>query len=358
MAQSTRQSSVLRGSVPWPGNRPIVASRVALATIAIGFVVGQAAGVRLGLTTQAAIYLFGMVALNLPHGGYEHFNNIRQRGLTFQWRYVVEYLALVAGFITLFALAPVAGLALAILVAVLKGGYGGLHVMDAETGSGHLRTPIQRHLAALVRGGVVMAVPIVAWPGTFETFSAYMVNIFQPGGLEPFAQYFAITRPLIGIGFAALAVAHVGLGYLRRDGTRSWLVDAAETALLIAFFAVVPVVVAVGLYFPLWYSMRQVGRHVSIEDDVPEQGGVLTPFLESDDPRVIALTAWGVLIAGSIATAGVVGTILFVASEPLGGAPLLPGLVAFWSISISIIALPHVVVGSFMDRERGIWYVP
>lgn len=358
MSLGNYQWSVLDVRSGWPGNRPIEVSRTALAAIAIGFLALRAIGVELGLTLQAAIYLFGMVALNLPHGGYEHFNNIRQRGLTFQWRYVVEYLAIVAGFIGLFALAPVAGLALAILVAVLKGGYGGLHVMDAETGSGHLRTPLQRHLAAFVRGGVVMAVPIGAWPGTFETFSAYMVNIFQPGGLEPFTQYFAITRPLIGIGFATLAIAHVGLGYLRRDGTRSWLVDAGETALLIAFFAVVPVVVAVGLYFPLWYSMRQVGRHVAIEDDVPEQGGVLTPFLESDDPRVIALTAWGVLIAGSIATAGVVGTIFLVANNPLGGAPLLPGAVAFWSISISIIALPHVVVGSFMDRERGIWYVP
>ncbi|CCQ32651.1 putative beta-'-dioxygenase Brp protein [Halorhabdus tiamatea SARL4B] len=358
MSLGNYQWSVLDVRSGWPGNRPIEASRTALVAIAIGFLALRAFGVELGLTLQAAIYLFGMVALNLPHGGYEHFNNIRQRGLTFQWRYVVGYLALVAGFVGLFALAPVAGLALAILVAVLKGGYGGVHVMDAETGSGHLRTPIQRHLAAFVRGGVVMAVPIVAWPGTFETFSAYMVNIFQPGGLEAVGRYFAITRPLIGLGFATLAIAHVGLGYVRRDGTRSWLVDAGETALLIVFFAVVPVVVAVGLYFPLWYSMRQVGRHVAIEDDVPEQGGVLTPFLESDDPRVIALTAWGVLIAGSIATVGVVGTIFLVANDPLGGAPLLPGAVAFWSISISIIALPHVVVGSFMDRERGIWYVP
>ncbi|MFB6128313.1 MAG: Brp/Blh family beta-carotene 15,15'-dioxygenase [Halorhabdus sp.] len=358
MSLRNHQWSVFDIRPAWPGNRPIEASRAALVAVAVGFLTLRVFGIHLSLTVQAAIYLFGMVALNLPHGGYEHFNNIRQRGLTFQWRYVAAYLGLVAGFIGLFALAPVAGLALAILVAVLKGGYGGLHVMDAETGSGHLHTPLQRHLAAFVRGGVVMAVPIVAWPATFETFSAYMVNIFQPGGLETVTQYFAITRPVIGIGFAALALTHVGLGYLRRDGTGSWLVDAAETALLVVFFAVVPVVVAVGLYFPLWYSLRQVGRHVAIEDDVPDRGGVLTPFLDSDDPRVVALTAWGVLIAGSIATAGVVGTILLVARDPLGGAPLLPGAVAFWSISISIIALPHVVVGSFMDRERGIWYAP
>jgi len=32
--------------------------------------------------------------------------------------------------------------------------------------------------------------------------------------------------------------------------------------------------------------------------------------------------------------------------------------VAFWSVFISIVALPHIVVGSLLDQDRGIWYVP
>jgi len=340
------------------GNLPVTVSRAALLVIAVTFALVHAVGIRVGLELQAGIYLFGMVALNLPHGGYEHFENIRQRGYTFQWRYVAAYLALIGAFLGLFVVAPVAGLALAITVAVLKGGYGGLHVMDAVTGSGHLRTPVQRHLAAIVRGGAVMAVPIVAWPGTFETFSAYMVGIFQPGGLAGVSSYFSVTRPAIGVGFAVLAAVHLGVGYARRDGTGAWLTDAAETLLLIAYFAVVPVVIAVGLYFPLWYSMRQVGRHVAVGDGVPDRGGVLAGWLDRDDPRIVAATAWGVLIAGAVATATVVGAIALAAARPLGGGSLLAGGVAFWSVAISIIALPHVVVGSFADRERGIWYVP
>ena len=343
----------------WPGqNRSMTVSRIALFGIAAVFAFASAVGVRLGLEAQAGIYLFGMVALNLPHGGYEHFNNIRQRGLDFQWQYVAGYLALIAAFLALFVIAPVGGLALAITVAVLKGGYGGLHVMDAVTGSSHLRSDFQRHLAALVRGGAVMAVPIVFWPGTFETFSGYMVTLFQPGALNQFTAYFDVTRPLIGMGFAALVIAHLAIGYARRDGSGAWATDAVETLLLVGYFAVVPVVVAVGLYFPLWYSMRQVGRHVAIDDDRPDRGGILAGWLDRDDPRVVAMTAWGVLIAGAVATASVVGAIYLTASRPLGGAPLLAGGVAFWSVAISIIALPHVVVGSFMDRARGIWYVP
>nr|WP_309484924.1 Brp/Blh family beta-carotene 15,15'-dioxygenase [Halorhabdus salina] len=336
----------------------VTVSRVALASIAAAFAVAAAVGIRLGMEAQAAIYLFGMVALNLPHGGYEHFNNIRQRGLTFQWRYVAGYLALIGAFIGLFMVAPVAGLTLAIVVAVLKGGYGGLHVMDAVTGSGHLRSASQRHLAALVRGGTVMAVPIVFWPGTFETFSAYMVSIFDPGALAQFSHLFGVTRPLIAVGFGTLAVAHLSWGYLGRDGSGAWLLDAAETLLLVGYFAVVPVVVAVGLYFPLWYSLRQTGRHVAVEDDIPAEGGILAGLLDNDDPRVVAMTAWGVLIVGAVATATVVGAIYLAATRPLAGAPLLAGGVAFWSIAISIIALPHVLVGSFLDQGRGIWYVP
>ncbi|MFB6200528.1 MAG: Brp/Blh family beta-carotene 15,15'-dioxygenase [Halorhabdus sp.] len=358
MTQTAHSRFSTTGRVLVGENVAVTVSRVALLGIAVLFGFGSALGVRLGLEAQAGIYLFGMVALNLPHGGYEHFNNIRQRGLDFQWQYVVGYLALIAGFLALFMFAPVAGLALAITVAVLKGGYGGVHVMDGLTGSSHLHADWQRHLAAVVRGGAVMAVPIVFWPGTFETFSTYMVNIFQQGALEPYTQYFTVTRPLIGLGFGTLAVVHLGAGYVRRDGSGSWLVDAVETVLLITYFAVVPVVVAVGLYFPLWYSMRQAGRHVAIEDDVPDRGGILAGLLDRDDPRVVAMTAWGVLIVGAVATATVVGAIYVAASRPLGGASPLAGGVAFWSIAISIIALPHVIVGSFMDSERGIWYVP
>jgi Brp/Blh family beta-carotene 15,15'-monooxygenase len=353
---NTRLTSVARPSLSEP--LAVTISRVALAGIAVTFLAVHAVGIRLRMETQAAIYLFGMVALNLPHGGYEHFNNIRQRGLTFQWRYVAGYLAIISAFLGLFVVAPVAGLTLAIVVAVLKGGYGGLHVMDAVTGSGHLQSAAQRHLAALVRGGAVMAVPIVFWPGTFETFSSYMVSIFDPGALGQFSHLFGVTRPLIAAGFGTLAVAHLSWGYLRRDGSGSWLVDTAETLLLIGYFAVVPVVVAVGLYFPLWYSLRQVGRHVDIDDDVPERGGILAGLLDNDDSRVVAMTAWGVLIVGAVATATVVGAIYLAATRPLAGAPLLSGGVAFWSIAISIIALPHVIVGSFLDQGRGIWYVP
>jgi Brp/Blh family beta-carotene 15,15'-monooxygenase len=341
-----------------PTAASLTLSRAALVVLTAGFAVAHLLGVAAPPRVQYGVYLVGMVALNLPHGGYEHFENLRHRTLSFGWRYVAVYLGAILGFVALLFVAPVVGLALAVAVAMVKGGNGGVHVLDVTTGTDHLRSRAQRALAVAVRGGAVMAVPIVFWPGTFHTFSAYMVNIFDPGALSTVSTYFSVTRPVIGAGYAVAALVHLGWGFRNVDGPSarsSWLVDAGETLLLIAYFAVVPVVIAVGLYFPLWYSVRQVARTTALGPDDADGADGLFGF---EDPTVVSLVAWLVLIGGALATASLAAGLFFLAPNPLGGAPPLAGAVAFWSIFISVIALPHVVVGSWYDRERGIWYVP
>jgi Brp/Blh family beta-carotene 15,15'-monooxygenase len=355
-SMSTRPAS-LRSLVssPEPDRLFLSTSRVALSALTLGFGAATLLDVSVPLRTQMVVYLVGMVALNLPHGGYEHFDNLRRRGLDFGVRYVAAYLALVAGFVGLLVVAPVAGLALAVTVAVLKGGHGGLHVLEATVGTGHLRTRVQRALAVAARGGAVMAVPVVAWPETFRAFSAVMVSVFDPGGLAAVSGSFDLTRPLVGGGYAAVVLAHLGLGLLRAEGAdrRSWLVDAGETLLLVAYFATVPVLVAVGLYFPLWYSARQVARTAAVDRPGTDEG-----LLGVTEPNLVPLVAWGVLVVGAVATGAVLAGVYLVAPNPLGGVSFLPGAVAFWSLFISVVALPHVVVGSWYDRDGGIWYVP
>ncbi|WP_227133769.1 Brp/Blh family beta-carotene 15,15'-dioxygenase [Halorubellus salinus] len=330
-------------------------SRVALAVLAVAFLVARTAGLRVPLRAQMVVYLVGMVALNLPHGGYEHFENLRRRRPSFRFRYVGLYLGAIAAFVGLLLAAPVAGLVLALVVAMAKGGLGGLKVLDATSGTEHLRSRPQRYLAAAVRGGAVMLVPIVFWPDTFHAFSSLMVGLVDPGALAPYARHFDVTRVLVGVGYGGALLVHVTLGYLRGGG-RSWLVDAGESTLLAGFFAAVPVLVAVGLYFPFWYSARQVARTQTVgTDPVDEEGWDL---LGAGDASTVALRAWGVLVAGALATFAVLAVVYWVVPNPLAGGSLLPGAVAFWSIFISIVALPHVVVGSILDDERGIWYVP
>ena len=114
--------------------------------------------------------------------------------------------------------------------------------------------------------------------------------------------------------------------------------------------------VAVGLYFPFWYSARQTARTRAIDrepvhDDAPD-------LLGGDDPRQVALRAWGALVGGAMATFLVLAAVYALLPNPLAGASFLYGAVALWSVFISIIALPHILVGSLFDQERGIWYVP
>ncbi|WP_049983990.1 Brp/Blh family beta-carotene 15,15'-dioxygenase [Halorubrum sp. BV1] len=330
-------------------------SRAALGALIGGFGALALAGIAVPIEAQMVIYLVGMIALNLPHGGYEHFENLRRRRPSFRWRYVVAYLTAIAGFVGLFLIAPVAGLALALVVAMAKGGIGGLRVLESTVGSDHLRTRPQRALAAAVRGGAVMLVPMAFHTDTFYAFSTLMVGIVEPGALGSAAGRVDAVRTTIVVGYGAALVAHVALGYVRGGG-RSWLVDASETVLLAAYFAVVPVLVAVGLYFPFWYSARQVARTATVEAE--PAGDDKWDLIGGDSVSAAALRAWTLMAVGALATFTVIAAFYWAFPNPFAGSGLLPGAVAFWSVAISIIALPHVVVGDLLDTERGIWYVP
>ena len=83
------------------GGTTLGVSRAALLALIGVFAGATLVGVELSLRTQAVVYLFGMVAMNLPHGGFEHFNNLRRRTTEFQLRYVGLYLGSIAAFVAL-----------------------------------------------------------------------------------------------------------------------------------------------------------------------------------------------------------------------------------------------------------------
>ena len=330
-------------------------SRAALATLVVAFGALAIADVAVPIEAQMLVYLVGMIALNLPHGGYEHFENLRRRRPSFRLRYVAAYVAAIAGFVGLFLIAPVAGLALALVVAMAKGGIGGVRVLDATVGTDHLRTRPQRALAAAVRGGAVMLVPMAFHTDTFYAFSTLMVGLVDGGALAGTGGHVEAVRTAILVGYGSALVGHVGLGYVRGGG-RTWAVDAGESVLLAVYFAVVPVLVAVGLYFPFWYSARQVARTATVEAE--PVGDDEWDLVGGDSVSEATLRAWGLMAVGALATFTVVAALYWAFPNPFGGSGVLPGAVAFWSVAISVIALPHVVIGDLLDADRGIWYVP
>ena len=317
---------------------------VVLVAATVVFAVLQGLGTTVPLAWQAGVYLVGMVLLNLPHGAVENWLNLRGRGISLSVGYVAAFLGLIAGGVGLYLAAPVAGLALALAVAMAKAGAGDLAVLKAFGADAHLVAPGRRALVQVVRGGAVMIVPIAANPEVFESFAGMMVALVEPAAMPSFARAFDALRGPLVAGFALAAAGHLLLGLRdawHRPGLRAAaLSDVAETGLLLGFFAVVPVLIAVGLYFPFWYSARQLGRALKTRE-TPRPG------------RVSGAAALGlaVLVAGTSASAAVFAWAL---AMPIDSGRLYDG-VAFWTMFISLIALPHVVIAGWLDTARGIW---
>lgn len=329
-----------------PARLALWGSRAALGLLTIGGLGMALLDVSLSMTTQMVGYLIGMVALNLPHGGYEHFENLRHRRTSFSLRYIGLYLTFLAGFVGFFFVAPVAALALAFTTAVVKGGHGGLKVMDALCGTDHLQQTWQRGLAAFVRGGAIMLVPLLAWPGVYTMFSTYMVHIFDAGATLPLTTHLTEAQILVGTVYGGAVGAHLGGGLYTGGPSASWWTDVAETSLLIAYFTFVPMMLAVGLYFPLWYTLRQTARTTAISEDAPAPDRLSLPL------------TWAAMVLGALVTFGLMAGFYVLAPNPMGGVGLLAGAVAFYTVFVCLLALPHIVVGDWLDQARGIWYVP
>ncbi len=335
---------------------------VAAVTILVGGI--RAIGYDIPMTAQLLGYLIGLVAINLPHGGFENLQNLRTRTARFQALYALVFVAMVGAFVGLLIWNPVVGVGLMIAVACVKGGLGGLAVLDAVTGADHIQGRLQRWLGAAVRGGVVMLVPYLAFPETFKQYTGYMVEVFDGSLAAATYAFHPLSYQILPVAIALGAIGHIGLGYLRDPGTGTWVADAIETLLLIAFFAIVPVVLAVGLYFPLWYSARQVARSAAVDDDRPVADGA---WMAADDKgeHFASVLNWSMFIIGGVFTGLLIAGLYVVAPEPvlavtgdLGGwEAILAGGVVFYTIFVSIIALPHIVVGGMIDRQ-GIWFVP
>ncbi|RKD97164.1 Brp/Blh family beta-carotene 15,15'-dioxygenase [Halopiger aswanensis] len=334
----------------------IQGSRIALLALVLGFGLGAVAGWSLSLEAQLLVYLVGMIGLNLPHGGYEHVVNLRGRGVRFGVRYVALYLLCLAAFVAAFFLTPIVALGIGFTAAIAKAGYGDLRVLDAIAGRNRLEgrpRRTRRILAGFVRGGSVLIVPLLAHPGPFYGTAAYIASVVDPGAAVVLRESLPAVRLLVGAVFGTAIVGYVTLGTvdairsLEREParSRSWLSDAAETTLLLTYFVVVPPIVAVGLYFPLWYSLRQLAR-----ERLATRPG---PNAVESSRRATA----GAVLAVGAATAAVAGLLWILVPNPLGGGELLPGLVAFYTLFVCLIALPHVAVGEWFDRRGGIWYV-
>jgi len=332
-----------------------VAARLSLAggllTVVVGLAITGVAG-SLPLAYQYVPLALSVVVLGFPHGAVDHLVVPRARGdpVTARSFAAIGLLYLVVGgaYAVVWVLAPVVAFVLFILMTLVHWGQGDVYALVELFSADHLTTRTSRLLTLLVRGGLPMIVPLIAFPEQYAFVAGTLVGAFDPGAaaaLEP--AFTPRARATAAVGFGALTATTLAFGFVQAgdDGLGSWTVDAVETVGLLAYFALVPPILAIGLYFCFWHALRHVLRTMLVDDvaknalDGGAVGAASLRFARDAAP----LTAGGLLVF--------VGVWVVVPEASVTA----PDVIAVYLITIAVLTLPHVVVVALLDREQGIW---
>ncbi|WP_172582865.1 Brp/Blh family beta-carotene 15,15'-dioxygenase [Subtercola boreus] len=341
-------------------------------------------GVQIPELVQLLPFAVGLIVLGLPHGALDHLVPARLAGRPATWRtiapVVVLYGVLGAVVLGLWWAAP--GLAFVFFIGLtwFHWGQGDLFVVtrwrqgaEPDPGSPRLLT-LQRAADAatlVLRGALPMLVPLVAFPQTYLATAASAANLFAPAGATPesaTSSWTVVTVAALTSESGRVAIAVVlGAGVLgtiiltrlqvaRVDGEaagsrlhiaglRAWRWESIETLVLAVFFSTVPPVLAVGLYFCLWHSLRHVVRLCLLDE------ALRAPLAEGRFPVAFARFTRQAAPVTLIALALLVALYALV-PHPEADPTSLLGL---YLVLISALTLPHVVIVALMDRvqERG-----
>ncbi|SIR98252.1 Brp/Blh family beta-carotene 15,15'-dioxygenase [Natronorubrum thiooxidans] len=293
-----------------------------------------------------------VVVLGLPHGAVDHLVLPRARGEPVTRRSLalvgLLYLFVGTAYAVLWLLAPVPAFVLFILITLVHWGQGDVYALLEFVRADYLETRPSRLLALVVRGGLPMLVPLVAFPAQYAFVAETIVGLFNPDAAAALEPVFSpAARTAIALGFGALVAFALLRGFLRTEpgGRGPWLVDVTETLGLVVYFTVVPPILAIGLYFCFWHSLRHILRTMLVDavaSTALERGAIGTAwrrFARDSAP----LTVGGLIV--------LVGIWFIVPQTPASVADVL----AVYLVTIAVLTLPHVVVVTLLDREQRVW---
>ena len=334
---------------PYPAGRVAVVwpSRTVVLLLTLAF----ATGLRVPGWVQYLPFAASLVFFGLPHGAVDHLVPSRLAGRDADGRSVLAvvllYLVLSGLCLALWFTAPIAAFVLFVCVTVFHWGAGELHALlffgpDGLSGMGRA----SRALLLVLRGGLPMLVPLLFFPDAYRGVATAAAGLFGADATVLAGAFSPAFR--LGVWGALAVVAALFLLRAAGDlagGRRALLPVALETLLLFAFFAVVPPVLAVGLYFTLWHAPRHVARLVLLDPAGAR-------YLRAGRPgRALARFARDAAPLTALALALLAGLYLAVP-----GATEAPGsLLAIYLVLVSALTLPHASLVTYMDGRQGVW---
>ena len=295
----------------------------------------------LALKWQFWPFILGMVFLGLPHGALDHLAPLflLRRRLTpaYLTLFVLGYAALVVVYLVFWHLFPLAALAVFLLCSWLHWGQGDAYFLAAFSQQPRPHTTTGKLLIWAVRGGLPIVLPPLAHPTAFAEVAGGILSWY--GGHSVSA-----LPPLmreISLGIVGLTL----LAYLWQSWTLSktcfWQ-DFGEIALLLAYFLVVPAILAVGIYFCVWHAARHLARLMLLDD------ADRVPLSRGQFGRCVLRSALQ-------ATPMTVGALGFLAGLWWWQGHTQTNVSGFVFLYLSLIAaltFPHFLLVLWMDREE------
>ena len=300
-------------------------------------------------------WLVSAAVLGLPHGAADPVVPFRMRGEPLRVGPVVAfsaaYLAVSAAVLALWWASPVAAAVGFLVLTWAHWGQGDVFALRALGWDRHLAHRGQLALALVVRGALPMAVPLVAFPETYAEVVGAMAAAVAPGTeARAEALILGLDRGALAAALGALFAAYAAWGAVvasRRSAPRlregvqlgAWRtlgLDLAEVAGLALFFAAVPPLWSVGVYFCLWHALRHLARLAPVV-----AGGSAWRLAGLVTPATVGALA---LIGGlAWATVGL--------GEPVAG-------VGVYLVGIAALTVPHTLVVVWMDLRQHVWTPP
>lgn len=199
-------------------------------------------------------WLASLVVVGLPHGAVDWAVTRRTCPVGTTRRLAAAYLIGMLAVLGLFVAAPVP--VIAVFAAVSVWHFGMAHV-DGQTpplDGG----PLTQGLAALARGGLVLAVPMARWPDATAAVADRVVALATPrSATVDSAAVCRIGIILAAATFAAFAVEAVR-SWWQPAARRRTVATGAEMAAFAALGLTTAPLFAVGLYFLCWHAWRQM----------------------------------------------------------------------------------------------------